>query len=592
LHDVFISYSSINRTTADTICHHLEANGIRCWYAPRDIRASDTWASAIMDAIRGAKVFLLIYSKESNASGQVLNEVTNAFQQQCVIIPFRLDQTEMCDDLAYYLNAVHWLDASAPPMEARIRELCSVVQGVLSGTKHVKPKAEKKRTRPTAALFAAAVAVVAALAVMLGGLFGAASMPQDMRHFCISHIGNRSYFFTGSGMLSSDHERIFLTDRQTGELTFADIADPYALCPVLDYTPSDPAQVFTAVQDGNDTIYFVEGDTNLVYIYSKQTGAPLLPQGLPLPLEDREYVENYVFRSANLLSENTATENITLLIYREEETYALLSKLITLTPEGAQTVIDVSSLQLRWLLCTFRIPDQELLLMMDMNSHLHLLDLKTGTLLDVDHTTLYTQYMPQAVAEEDLLSSDKRYICQRQLTDSGLRCRVWDLQTGDPAFDKVFPYGCDAFFGKDGTLIYLDFSTGTLTSCDLASGHSRQLLSADFFDGNAFLDNVFHVRYLQEFDACLAVSGEDRNGGVDVMLTLVSTEGKILAKSPTIHLDHGNFFATLAPEEEYILLILVSDDPDAPLQGDEHTVIYRTLYSVDPEGNILFPSDP
>ncbi len=33
--DVFISYSSIDKTTADAACNALESAGIRCWIAPR-----------------------------------------------------------------------------------------------------------------------------------------------------------------------------------------------------------------------------------------------------------------------------------------------------------------------------------------------------------------------------------------------------------------------------------------------------------------------------------------------------------------------------------------------------------------------------
>ena len=36
-HDVFISYSAKDKTTADGVCATLEAKGIRCWIAPRDI---------------------------------------------------------------------------------------------------------------------------------------------------------------------------------------------------------------------------------------------------------------------------------------------------------------------------------------------------------------------------------------------------------------------------------------------------------------------------------------------------------------------------------------------------------------------------
>lgn len=35
--DVFLSYSSKDKTTADAVVSDLEGHGIKCWYAPRDI---------------------------------------------------------------------------------------------------------------------------------------------------------------------------------------------------------------------------------------------------------------------------------------------------------------------------------------------------------------------------------------------------------------------------------------------------------------------------------------------------------------------------------------------------------------------------
>ncbi len=39
-HDVFISHSAKDKATADAVCAVLEAEGIRCWIAPRDVLPS------------------------------------------------------------------------------------------------------------------------------------------------------------------------------------------------------------------------------------------------------------------------------------------------------------------------------------------------------------------------------------------------------------------------------------------------------------------------------------------------------------------------------------------------------------------------
>jgi hypothetical protein len=40
-HDVFVSYSSKDKIIADSIVASMEQNGVRCWYAPRDMKPSE-----------------------------------------------------------------------------------------------------------------------------------------------------------------------------------------------------------------------------------------------------------------------------------------------------------------------------------------------------------------------------------------------------------------------------------------------------------------------------------------------------------------------------------------------------------------------
>ena len=49
--DVFISYSSKNKSVADAVVSDFEQHGIRCWYAPRDILPGKEWVTAIKEGI-------------------------------------------------------------------------------------------------------------------------------------------------------------------------------------------------------------------------------------------------------------------------------------------------------------------------------------------------------------------------------------------------------------------------------------------------------------------------------------------------------------------------------------------------------------
>lgn len=109
-HEVFVSYSSKNKKIVDAIVADFERNGVKCWYAPRDIMPGEPWAAAITRALESAKVMLLVYTSESNSSHQVMNEVNLAASANKVIVPFRLTQEQMNDQLAYYLARYQWVD--------------------------------------------------------------------------------------------------------------------------------------------------------------------------------------------------------------------------------------------------------------------------------------------------------------------------------------------------------------------------------------------------------------------------------------------------------------------------------------------------
>src|SRR5258705_282933 len=77
-HDIFISYSSKDKSTADAVCASLEQMKVRCWIAPRDVLPGDSFAKVIADSIAKSRIFILILSSGSNNSRHVLREVVLA----------------------------------------------------------------------------------------------------------------------------------------------------------------------------------------------------------------------------------------------------------------------------------------------------------------------------------------------------------------------------------------------------------------------------------------------------------------------------------------------------------------------------------
>ena len=127
-HDVFLSYSSLDKLAADAVCHGLEAKGIRCWIAPRDQVAGQPYGEQITAAIQSAQVMVLIFSDNVNKSHAVHNEVDLAAAANVTIVPFRLAGVDFNPELQFYLGRVHWLDAFPHPVDEYIDDLAATVQ--------------------------------------------------------------------------------------------------------------------------------------------------------------------------------------------------------------------------------------------------------------------------------------------------------------------------------------------------------------------------------------------------------------------------------------------------------------------------------
>ncbi|HEX4998952.1 MAG TPA: TIR domain-containing protein [Terriglobia bacterium] len=131
-HDVFISYSSKDTPWAESACSTLEANGVRCWMAPRDIPEGVEYPAALADALRSSRALVLIFSASSNESPQVQREVERALALQIPVIPFRIEVVPLSRAMEYLISTPQWLDVDARAPEKSVARLVPAAQKLLS----------------------------------------------------------------------------------------------------------------------------------------------------------------------------------------------------------------------------------------------------------------------------------------------------------------------------------------------------------------------------------------------------------------------------------------------------------------------------
>lgn len=131
-HDIFISYSRQDKSTADIICKHLEANNISYFRDIFDISISSTFTQTLADAILDCRLVLFIGSKHSFASNYTSKEITFAYQNHIAILPLLTDDSQMPTRYSFMFSDVQCLsleNTTMPRLMSDIKTLLAEQNG-------------------------------------------------------------------------------------------------------------------------------------------------------------------------------------------------------------------------------------------------------------------------------------------------------------------------------------------------------------------------------------------------------------------------------------------------------------------------------
>jgi hypothetical protein len=107
----FISYAHQDEALARRLYKDLQDKGVRCWFAPHDLRPGTLFHRGIEDAIQAHETVLLLLSEHAVQSNWVAHEVETTLNRQVrerrnLLFPLRLDEAVLLakDDWAARLR--------------------------------------------------------------------------------------------------------------------------------------------------------------------------------------------------------------------------------------------------------------------------------------------------------------------------------------------------------------------------------------------------------------------------------------------------------------------------------------------------------
>jgi predicted ATPase len=129
--DVYNSHATADKALADASCAALEAAGIPCWIAPRNIRPGEEWPDAIQRGIEACRLMLILLTRDAMTSEWVKKEITGAASKRMKLLTVRLTEQLPTGGLHFLLSVNQWLDASTGPFETHVPTMTAGVKAML-----------------------------------------------------------------------------------------------------------------------------------------------------------------------------------------------------------------------------------------------------------------------------------------------------------------------------------------------------------------------------------------------------------------------------------------------------------------------------
>jgi queuine/archaeosine tRNA-ribosyltransferase len=125
--DAFISFAEEDKDIAEKICNLFDSRDIKCWLYHKEISVDPSYPERIVTAIKECRFFILFITKNTSQSEDVKNELKMAHDYAKKVIPFRVDNASVPDDIKYFIGRTSFIEASSSRIDEGINILLNIV---------------------------------------------------------------------------------------------------------------------------------------------------------------------------------------------------------------------------------------------------------------------------------------------------------------------------------------------------------------------------------------------------------------------------------------------------------------------------------
>lgn len=144
----FVSYASPDRDKAFEIANSLEARGLKCWIAPRNVRPGREYGDEIIRGIENSRCLILVLSEAANESVYVRREAERAVSKRKPIFPIRIEDVLPSPGLELFVSATHWIDAWSSDRVATFDQIAGLLTGQQNETQAAIARKIETRSDP------------------------------------------------------------------------------------------------------------------------------------------------------------------------------------------------------------------------------------------------------------------------------------------------------------------------------------------------------------------------------------------------------------------------------------------------------------